>query len=69
MEYEYKIHGLTVFSKQFNKQQTKHFTSETVELLRSIERCLDKADQLDLKIVGLKLDEAREALRADQNDG
>lgn len=69
MEYEYKIHQRTLFPEQFNRHRKPCLASETDELLRSIERCLDKADQLDLKIVGLKLNEAREALRADQIDG
>ncbi len=69
MEYEYKIHERTQFPKQFNRHQKPCSAAETDELLRSIEQCLDKADQLDFKIVGLKLNEAREALKADQIDG
>jgi hypothetical protein len=72
MEYEYKVHELTVFPKrlkiQSKLQSTPGFISETQGLLRSIERCLRKADRLDLKVVGLKLSEAREALKDIQSD-
>jgi len=76
MEYDYKVHGLTVFPKrlkiqsksQSTLQSTPCFISETDGLLRSIERCLSKADRLDLKVVGLKLSEAREALKDIQSD-
>ena len=68
MEYEYKVHELTVFPKRLKIQSTPGFISETQGLLRSIERCLRKADRLDLKVVGLKLSEAREALKDIQSD-
>ncbi len=68
MEYEYKVHELTAFARRFNRQTAPCFLSETNQLLRSIDRCLDKADQLDLKIVGVKLSEAREALKDIQID-
>lgn len=69
MEYDYKIHELTVLPKRLNIQSKPCVLSETDALLRSIERCLRRADRLDIKIVGLKLSEAGEALKDIQMDG
>ena len=62
LDYDYKVHKLALLPPRMNCKDGP--VSEIDKLMQTIDQCLVQADYLDLKIAGLKLKEAYDAVKA-----
>lgn len=65
-DYDYKVHKRALHSSPLGCKNG--IVSETDKLMRAIDQCLAQADYLDLKIAGIKLKEAYDAVKLSLTD-